>query len=63
MLESPAKIHEILKIGEVKDFTVLSLESDEKLYLTMLDFSKAQQIQKSVMSRKSEDSESKEDQE
>lgn len=62
MLESPAKIHEILKIGEVKDFTVLSLESDEKLYLTMLDFSKAQQIQKSVMARKSDESDPKEDQ-
>lgn len=60
MLESPAKIHEILKIGETRDFTVLSLESDEKLYLTMIDFAKAQKIQKSVMAKKSEDLESKE---
>jgi small subunit ribosomal protein S1 len=44
-LESPAKIHDILKVGETKDFTILSLESDEKLYLTLLDMDKAKERQ------------------
>ena len=43
-LESPSEIHNILTVGEERDFTVLSLEVDEKLYLTMLDFDKAKEI-------------------
>jgi ribosomal protein S1 len=44
-LESPAKIHELLKVGETKEFTILSLETDEKLYLTLLPMKKAQERQ------------------
>jgi small subunit ribosomal protein S1 len=44
-LESPAKIHEVLKVGETREFTVLAVDSDEKLYLTLLDFDKAKIIQ------------------
>lgn len=47
-IESPSQIHDIVKIGEEKDFTVLSLEVDEKLYLTMLDFDKAKEIHTTV---------------
>jgi small subunit ribosomal protein S1 len=48
-LESPAQIHEYLKVGEKKDFTVLSLESDEKLYLTVLPFKEAQKVQERLV--------------
>ena len=51
-LDSPAKIHDILKIGQNKEFTILSLDSDEKLYLTMLDFDKALEIQNNIASTK-----------
>jgi small subunit ribosomal protein S1 len=44
-LESPAKIYDILKIGDTVDFTVLELDNEEKLYLTLLPFEKAKQIQ------------------
>jgi len=53
-LDSPAKIHDILKIGQTKEFTILSLDSDEKLYLTMLDFDKAVEIQNNMASSKPE---------
>jgi ribosomal protein S1 len=53
-LDSPAKIHDILKIGQSKEFTILSLDSDEKLYLTLLDFDKAMEIQNTMANSKSE---------
>lgn len=49
-LESASQIHDILKIGEEREFTVLSLETDEKLYLTMLNFETAQQIHQNMSS-------------
>lgn len=58
-IDSPAKIHEILKIGDTKEFTVLSLESDEKLYLTLLPFNKAVEVQKALASKKEEEQEAK----
>lgn len=54
-ISGPSKIHEHLKIGETKEFTVLSMEADEKLYLTLLPFDKAQEIQAMVMSKKAEE--------
>lgn len=56
-LDSPAKIHDILKVGQSKEFTVLSLDSDEKLYLTLLEFDKATEIQKNLSNSKVEKSE------
>lgn len=56
-LDSPAKIHDILKIGQTKEFTILSLDSDEKLYLTMLDFDKALEIQNNMANAKPEKTE------
>ncbi|MEM1312809.1 MAG: S1 RNA-binding domain-containing protein [Patescibacteria group bacterium] len=47
-LDSPAKIHEVLKVGERKDFTVLGVDPEEKLYLTLLDFNLAKEIQESL---------------
>ena len=59
-LESPAKIHEILTVGDTKEFTVLGVDSEEKLYLTLLDFEEAKKIQEEMVQRskdgKSEDS-------
>lgn len=54
LMDSPAKIHDLLKIGQTKEFTVLSLDSDEKLYLTLLDFDKAQEIQQTVATAKTD---------
>ncbi len=53
-LESPAKIHEVLRIGEKKDFTVLSIDSDEKLYLTLLDLAEAKAIQDDITAKQKE---------
>jgi len=44
-LESPAAIHDILSVGESREFTVLEVSQDEKLYLTLLPLEKARQIQ------------------
>jgi small subunit ribosomal protein S1 len=35
-IDNPAKLHDIVKIGEKMDFQVLALDSNEKLYLTKL---------------------------
>jgi ribosomal protein S1 len=48
LLDSPAKIHDVLKVGERKDFTVLGVDPEEKLYLTLLDFDVAKNIQESL---------------
>jgi ribosomal protein S1 len=53
-LESPAKIHEVLKVGEEREFTVLSVSSEEKLYLTLLDFEKAKEIEKEIAHKQEE---------
>lgn len=50
-LDNPAKIHDLLKIGETKDFKILSLDDPEKLYLTLLDIDQALQIQQEVAER------------
>jgi ribosomal protein S1 len=46
-LETTSDINAFLKVGDEKEFTVLSLEVDEKLYLTLLDFETAKQIHQS----------------
>lgn len=60
-LDSPAKIHDILKLGETREFTVLSIDSDEKLYLTLLDFDKARQIQEEINAKQKDKKENTED--
>lgn len=52
MIESPAKIHEVLKVGETRDFTVLGVESGEKLYLTLLDIEVAKNVQENLSQKK-----------
>lgn len=44
-LESPAAIHDIFTVGEIREFTVLEVSEDEKLYLTLLDLDTAKQVQ------------------
>ncbi len=53
-LDSPAKIHEILKVGETRDFTILSVSAEEQLYLTLLDFEKAKKIEEDLASKQEE---------
>jgi small subunit ribosomal protein S1 len=48
-INNPSEIHNYLKIGEKRDFQVLSLETDEKLYLTMIDFDTAIQRQNQIL--------------
>jgi small subunit ribosomal protein S1 len=48
-LENSSKIQQYIKIGETREFKVLSLEKDEKLYLTLLDFVKAMEIQNHLL--------------
>lgn len=55
-LESPAEIHEILKLGEKKEFTVISVDENEKLYLTLLNLDEA-------LKREEENSKKKEEEE
>jgi small subunit ribosomal protein S1 len=50
-IESPAKIHEILRPGQSYDFTILSVDSDEKLYLTLLPFDVAEKIQVELVAK------------
>lgn len=56
-IENPAKIHDYIKVGAKMTFKILSLESDEKLYLTLLDFDKALEIQKHLAVNSEEQSE------
>ncbi len=51
-LDNPSKIQEVVKIGETREFTVLSLETDEKLYLTLLPFKKAVKLQEELAANK-----------
>jgi ribosomal protein S1 len=44
-LDSPAAIHDLLTVGETKEFNILEVSADEKLYLTLLDLETAKQIQ------------------
>jgi ribosomal protein S1 len=53
-LDSPAKIHDVLKVGEVREFTVLGVDADEKLYLTLLPFELAQTIQENLNQKQKE---------
>lgn len=48
-IKNPAEIHKYLKIGEKKEFQVLSLETDEKLYLTMIDLDTAIERQNKIL--------------
>jgi small subunit ribosomal protein S1 len=61
-IESPAKIHEIVKVGEVVDFKILSIESEEKekLYLTLLPIDEAKKIQEDLLNRQKAEQESAE---
>ncbi len=61
-IDSPSKIHDILNLGEEREFTVLGVDVDEKLYLTLLDFDKAKEIQENMVNMvdESKSSETKE---
>lgn len=58
-IESPAKIHEFIKPGNSYTFKILSVEPDEKLYLTLLDFDSAQKIQKEIVAKQTQRAEDK----
>jgi small subunit ribosomal protein S1 len=58
-IESPAKIHEILRPGQSYDFTILSVDSDEKLYLTLLPFDIAEKIQVDLVAKQTPKEEEK----
>lgn len=51
-LDNPSKIHEYLKVGEYYDFTILSIDEEEKLYLTMLGLEKGLEVQKEINDKK-----------
>lgn len=55
-LESPSKIHEILKVGETKSFVVIDTKED-KLSLSILDFNKAIAIQKELEEKANKEAE------
>lgn len=59
-LDSPAKIHELLKVGDVKEFKILSLEAEEKLYLTLLEMDVAVKIQDALVEKQNEYSKAEE---
>ncbi len=59
-IENPSQIHDILKVGEERDFTVLGVDVDEKLYLTILPFETARKIQDEVVAQQKEKQESSE---
>jgi ribosomal protein S1 len=62
-IDNPSKIHEILKVGETKEFTILDLDNDEKLYLTLLPLEKAQKIQEEIAAKKDVEKEKVEEKE
>ena len=53
-IASPAKIHEYIKPGNSYTFHILSVDPDEKLYLTLLPFDKAQEIQQGLHSKQND---------
>jgi ribosomal protein S1 len=53
-IDSPAQIYDYLKVGETKEFTILSIDEDEKLYLTLLDFELANQRKDLIAKTKEE---------
>ena len=60
-IDSPAKIHDVLKVGEVKEFTVLGVDAEEKLYLTLLPFELAKTVQDNLNLKQKEKSEESEE--
>jgi small subunit ribosomal protein S1 len=55
-LESPSKIHEVLKVGETKEFTVIDTKED-KLSLSILELKKALEIQKQIEEKANKEAE------
>jgi ribosomal protein S1 len=53
-IENPSQIHDILKVGEEREFTILGVDIDEKLYLTILPIEKAKQIQVEMVEKQKE---------
>lgn len=50
-LENPTKIYDFAKVGELKEFTVLKMDGESKLYLTLIeDYNKAVDIQAKIES-------------
>jgi ribosomal protein S1 len=48
-IKNPSEIHSYLKVGQKEEFRVLSLESNEKLYLTRIDMETATQRQNQIL--------------
>jgi small subunit ribosomal protein S1 len=60
VIESPAKINEIIKPGQSYDFTILAIDNaSQKLYLTLLPLDKAQVIQAEIESKQENDKEAR----
>jgi small subunit ribosomal protein S1 len=60
MIESPAKINEIIKPGQAYDFTILDIDNNsQKLYLTLLPLDKAQAIQSVIETKQENDKEAR----
>jgi small subunit ribosomal protein S1 len=55
-LESPSKIHEVLRVGETKEFTVIDTKED-KLSLSILDLPTALLIQKTIEEKANQEAE------
>ncbi len=53
-IDNPAKIHEYLKVGETKEFNILGVGEDEKLYLTLLSFEEAKKVQEHLSNKNKE---------
>jgi ribosomal protein S1 len=63
-IDTPAKIHSIVKVGEVREFRILNLEAEEKLYLTMIeDMDVANKIQQDLVSRQKAEKEERQQEE
>ena len=53
-LENIAEASDLVQIGDIKNFTILSIDAEEKLYLTLLDFEVAQKTQEELINRQKE---------
>lgn len=60
-IESSAQISDDIKVGDEKEFTILNMDQEEKLYLTLLDATTSAKVQQGLQKQK--DQESKEDSE
>jgi small subunit ribosomal protein S1 len=57
ILDNPAKIHDIVKLGDIVDFKILSIGDSEKLYLTLLPIEQALKIHEELVAKQEADRE------